>query len=375
MHKDLTKSVEKLRDAATEETASIKPQTPAARSPISALTSGPLLRILAFFFLLAVLAFGLDQVFTFGLRRIKSSDFGVSNKIMAGQVNAQIVISGSSRAVCHYDPRILEQVTGLKTFNIGRNGSQTDMQLAVLKAYLRHNTKPRLVIHNLDAFSFVTTREVYNPGQYLPYLDEPDIYQALLKVNPSVWKWKYIPLYRYVVEDMRFTWILGAKGILGLGPREDYLQGFRPERQRWTGDFERFKSLNPDGIRFEIEPQGTRDFEELISLCRRQGIPVLLVYSPVYYEMRGMERNHGEVFSRFHELGGRWDAEIWDYSDSPICGRRELFYNSQHLNEEGAGAFSAALAARLITERPWESEGHGVPRTRGPIDASVVQGQ
>jgi len=63
--------------------------------------------------------------------------------------------------------------------------------------------------------------------------------------------------------------------------------------------------------------------------------------------MTALERNRGEVFDRFRQISRRFDAPIWDYSDSPICLQREYFYNSQHLNEEGAAVFSAELATRL----------------------------
>ncbi len=305
-------------------------------------------RLAGFFILLAVCAFGIRAVVNFGLRRIPTGLFGVSNLIVTGRVNADIVISGSSRAVSHYDPKTIEQWTGLKTFNIGRNGSQTDMQLAVLKTYLKHNARPRLVIHNLDMFSFITTHgEVYDPGQYMPYLNEGDIYQALLKISPDVWKWKHIPLYSYAVDDMRFTWLRGLGGAVGIYPREDSFQGYHPGHLPWTGDFERFKAENPGGVRFEIEPQGVRDLEELIATCRREGIPMLLVYSPVYSGMQALERNHAEVFSRFRELSERWQAPIWDFSTSAICSQKEMFYNSQHLNADGAAIFSEEFAKRL----------------------------
>ena len=80
----------------------------------------------------------------------------------------------------------------LTAFNIGLNGSQTDMQLARLKTYLRHNKKPLLLIHNLDLFSFQTTHGgVYDPGQYVPYLEEPPISAALSRIDPDVWKARF----------------------------------------------------------------------------------------------------------------------------------------------------------------------------------------
>ena len=76
------------------------------------------------------------------------------------------------------------------------------MQVAVLRAYLEHNRKPDLVIHNLDAFTFETTREVYASAQYTPYLYDEELYRPLLKIDPNTWKSRYVPLYGYVVEDM-----------------------------------------------------------------------------------------------------------------------------------------------------------------------------
>ena len=308
-------------------------------------------RVLCFFFLLVALAFVLDIVISSGLRRVKTSGFGVWNNIVDGRINADIVISGSSRALTHYDSRIIQDRTGLTTFNIGLNGSQTDMQFARLNTYLRHNTKPSLLILNLDLFSFQTTHGgVYDPGQYMAYLQEPTIYVALMRINPDTWKARYLPLYGYAVEGLRFTWLLGVMGYLGWSPVEDHFLGFNPRYLSWTGDFERFKDINPNGVRFEIEPDGVREMEELLRLCQEKRIAVLLVYSPEYAEMQALTSNRTQIFSKFEDLRERFDAGMWDYSASPISALREKFYNSQHLNAGGAAAFSKDLAARIAAD-------------------------
>ena len=315
---------------------------------------GPLpsvVRIVCFFCLIVALAFALNTVICSGLRQIKTSRFGVSNKIVEGKINTDIVVSGSSRALSHYDPRIIQERTGKTVFNIGLNGSQTDMQLARLKTYLQHNKKPSLLIFNLDLFSFQTTHGgVYDPGQYLPYLKEPAIYDALMHINPETWKAKYLPLYGYTVEDLRFTWLLGLISFFGWNPAEDHFLGFKPQYRAWTGDFERFKEMNPNGVHFAIEPDGMSKMEELLRLCREQGIEVLLVYSPEYKEMQALTTNRAEVFAFFNELSERFGLPIWDYSDSPISFRRESFYNSQHLNAEGASTFSTDIATRIASD-------------------------
>ena len=241
-------------------------------------------RLACFACLVLLLAFLLNALIDSGLRRIKTSSFGVSNRIVDGEINADIVISGSSRALGHYDPRIIEELIGLKAFNIGLNGSQTDMQLARLKTYLRHNKKPLLLIHNLDLFSFQTTHGgVYDPGQYVPYLADPEVYAALARIDPDVWRARFLPLYGYAAEDLRFNWILGVMGFFGWNPSEDQFLGFKPRYSAWTEDFERFKAMNPDGMRFEIEADGVKQMEEsaqAVQGARYQGAPGLFAGIP-----------------------------------------------------------------------------------------------
>jgi hypothetical protein len=305
-------------------------------------------RIAAFFCLCTVVLMATGHLVNVGLRRVPTSDFGVWNRIVNGEINTAVVISGSSRALTHYDPRVIQAVTGLSAFNIGLNGSQTDMQLAALKTYLRHNSRPDLLVHNLDTSAFETSRHgVYFPGQYVPYMDEAPIYEAFRAVDPDAWKTKYLPLYGYAVEDMNFTWLTGIGGLLGLNPKEDHFLGFRPRNTAWTADFERFRKRNPNGVRYTIEDQGLRDFEQLMQVCKERQIPVLLVYSPEYYEMQKLTRNRTEVFEHFRDIATRYQATIWDYSESPISFRTEYFYNSQHLNADGAAVFSMDLALAM----------------------------
>jgi hypothetical protein len=221
------------------------------------------------------------------------------------------------------------------------------MQVAFFKAYLRHNRKPKLVVHNLDTFTFVTTKEFYEPAQYLPYLYEDELYRPIRRIQPDAWKWKYLPLYGYVALDLQLSWLDGLKAFVGFQPREDRFQGFEPRHLEWTHDFTAFKGANPDGVRFPIEAQGVRDLEDLLATCQREHIRVMLTYSPVYFEMRALERNHDEVFSRFRELAARYGAEVIDYGNDDIAQHQENFYNSQHLNARGAELFSAVVAADI----------------------------
>jgi hypothetical protein len=87
-----------------------------------------------------------------------------------------------------------------------------------------------------------------------------------------------------------------------------------------------------------------------LRLCKDQGIKVVLIYSPEYREMQTFTTNRAQIFERFGELTYRFGAPVWDYSSSPISARRENFYNSQHLNAQGAMTFSKDLAENLAVD-------------------------
>jgi hypothetical protein len=304
-------------------------------------------RLVSFCFLIVLLVFAVNALVGVGLRHIRTSSFGAWNQVMQGRVNADVIISGSSRATYHYDPRVIESATGRTAFNIGRVGSQTDVQVAVLKAYLEHNRKPTLVVHNLDAFTFVTTREIFEPAQYVPYLDDQTLYESLRRFDPNLAKSRYLPLYGYIVEDMNFAWFTGVRALLGRFPKEDYFLGFSPRDKEWSDEFERFKRGNPHGVSFAIEPKGVEALAQLIQLCQQNGIQLVLVYSPEYSEMQTLTNNRIAIFATFKELADRNHVQLWDFSNWMHDGDRDYFYNSQHLNSKGAEAFSDDLAARL----------------------------
>jgi hypothetical protein len=271
-------------------------------------------RIIAFFVCCAVVAVAVHGAINHGLRSIETSQFGAFNTVVSGQANAGIVISGSSRALCHYDPRIIQEITGLSAYNIGMNASQIDVQLAVLKTYLRHNRKPKLIIQNLDLFSLETTErgKIYDPGFFMPYLSEPELYDTLRHIDSSVWKWKHLPLYGYAVEDLRFTWAWGLLGLVNVNPPETHHRGFNPRSQRWNSDFDAFKASVETGVSYRIDPKGLQDLEAILSLCRENGIAILLVYSPEFVEMQRLEQNRAEIITTFKGAAARFAVELLD---------------------------------------------------------------
>ena len=296
-----------------------------------------------------MLCWPVQNILIMGLKRSGNGNIGTLNKVIPGGINAKVVISGSSRAVYHYDPHIIESYTNKKTYNIGRDGTKLDEQLALLKAYLKHNQKPEYVIQNLDSFSLRANDGVTDPLQYMAWLDEPDLYQNIISHRRYFEIYHYLPLLGIIREGAVQTAIEGLfRPSIQAGSR---LAGYSPQNLTWDDEFGKFKEQHPSGVKWPVDPQGLDALRGLLTLCQHERIQLILVFSPEYIESQDMTINRDEIFAAFHAQATEFQVPFWDYSSDPLSRDKVNFYNSQHLNQNGATLFSQKIGERLAREQ------------------------
>ena len=81
-------------------------------------------------------------------------------------------------------------------------------------------------------------------------------------------------------------------------------------------------------------------FISFIEDMKRENIDIILVCAPEYYEGQDFVKNRVELISTFKEIAENYSLPFFDYSDSAISKRQDLFYNTLHLNKEGAEVFT-----------------------------------
>jgi hypothetical protein len=307
------------------------------------------LRRVAFFLITAaVLACALHLALDAGMHRIRYGMFGAFNRAADGQVNAEIVITGSSRASWHYDPDIIQAATGMTTFNLGRDGSSTPIHDAVLRQYLSHNRKPRLIIENLDPFSLgYDYGQLFDPAQYMPYIHDPAFYSAAKRI-PELRKAYYLPLYGYVVDDLEFMHYQGLKALFGIQPPEDKQNGYRPGDYSYSNRLMQTILGKRKSVTLGILPYCSEDLGAMLDDARRRGIPAIIVLSPVYHELLVAIENRSSLDAHFAEVAQQHGAVFWDLSDvSPVSTTKANFADVFHMNRQGATLFSKIVGQRL----------------------------
>ena len=298
-----------------------------------------------FILFLFVFAYGFDKILLFGLSRTNAAEWGRWNKLICGMEGADVLIMGSSRAVYHYNCRIMDSITGLKFYNIGLNSHIINYQLPLLKTYIKYNGTPRNVLLNVDISFLWIQKEIPGIEYYLNVLKEEDVYNNLSKYKPEIYCYKMIPLYGFIFTRIPIMYALNSI-YNSTNINNDPLKGFEPVVKEFNDDFETFIKDKQNGYTVDFTEEGINCLKEFILFCKNKNINLITVYSPDYYQLYHYQNNRKEIKDCYSKIFAENNIEYFDLSDSSsLCYDKSLFYNSQHLNYKGANEFS-----RILTE-------------------------
>lgn len=281
-----------------------------------------------------------------GLKQSHYLDFTEWNEIYAGEIDAEIIIQGSSRAWRQVDPKIIDSIVGGSTYNLGMDGYQIPMQIARNKIYQQHNDRPTYIIQILDHFSLTRREDLFYVEQFLPYLDDTILKKELLKYKGLSWADYSIPYFRYIGSQE--TAVVGFMEYIGLKEtKSTRYKGFQSENKTWEPEFDIELAANPNGKRANISHEVFEEFDLFLEDSKKQDVEVILVYAPEYYEFQNYIVNRDTVSWLYQQLAIKYDFQYLDYSHDELCLSKENFYNPTHLNKSGAAIFTERLARSI----------------------------
>ena len=288
------------------------------------------------------LIYPLDLLFSKVIKQssLAFGEYEVWNDILNSEINAEIAIYGSSRAMMHFNPAILFDSLDLNAYNFGMDGHNLWSQIFRHEQYLIHNPSPKVIIHSADFFTLASKFNGYNNEQFLPYLlwNKNFSQSAYLPMHYSWWDCN-IPLLRYRNKGniilQSFIDLFNTKALR--------TAGFVGRKWEWNKDFDKAKA-NMNSYTIKMDSTAIDLFHAYIEECQHKGITVILVNSPVYVEGQKFIDNRDELRAFYNSVADQHNIKYLDYSLHNICNKREYFYNATHLNSRGANAFSSILA-------------------------------
>lgn len=287
------------------------------------------------FISVGLLDLSLGKLFGFMYNRINTGERGRAH-FAVRKSQAALIVFGSSRALHHYDTRILSDSLHCVVYNAGRPAQTVMYHLAILKMILQRHT-PEAVILDMNENEFVYEERKYDLlTTLLPYYrSDPPVREIIDKVKPGYkyFKWSSTLFYNSSVLAILYL------GIRAHGDRVD-INGFIPKRGKKSNTPELLN--NCDRIVSDMYIRNA--FQEFVEVCRKNKIKLFVVVSPRFATYlcprKDFDLLKAEVTSA--------NIPFLDYSTDPrFTDNLDLMYDGPHLNEAGAQLFSAEIAGTI----------------------------
>lgn len=307
-------------------------------------------KILLYTILLLGAAYVLEAYIDNELKHVYDDTYGDWNRIFNGEINADIIILGSSRAWVQYNTQLIEDETGLSCYNLGIDGASLTIQQTRWDSYIEHNSPPKILIQDIDLLAYGSSNKqnIYQKHQYLPYLKKNTISTHLSKLDPLIKYEAYIPLLKYRgykehVEDYLFS---------NKKHHQTKYKGFRGQEKEW--DNSQLENLSKKGehiIKSEDQLKiGERIINNLSQTCKNTNTQLFLVHSPMYIDALPLLPQQSEFIVIVKHLKEKVNCSFLNYATTEISYHSKYFYNATHLNLEGANLFTKILIRDLVNE-------------------------
>lgn len=280
----------------------------------------------------------------------KSSNFNgeieVWEAIKNGRANCDIAIYGTSRAWLQFDPEIISEALNKTVYNFGIDGHNFWLQYYRHLEFLKYNKTPETILLSVDVFTLEKRKNLYNFEQFLPYA----LWDSQLKKYTESYEGfqqsdYQIPFFRYAGKLRALKEALRQEPFSFQEPRPMRKNGFKSMNLKWG---EKMDRVNDDfGYSAQLDQNSVVLLEQFVKQCVKQGIRLVLIYAPEQIEGQNKIENRGKIVKIYKQLSQKYNLLYLDYSKDKMNLDKKYFYNSMHLNSEGASLFSEKLAKDL----------------------------
>jgi hypothetical protein len=303
-------------------------------------------KCLGFGLLVLSIAIALDYMISMGLRRTDCYRYQVFNDIFKGNLENEVLIMGNSRGFSHFNPRIIDSVCHVNSYDLGLGGYPINAQISEYQCYKAHNGTPKIIIQQVDFMTLnmeYDIRHQHDSERFFPTVYDKFMRKELRQLGYGFWE-LYCPLFRFngyqkVIKDG----LLEFLHIRHYVERPAY-KGFSPEKGKWNGK----NAAAMDSISSMMNEDAIALFEDYLLECKNDGVYVLLVNTPVYSQTIKKVKKLDMVNDYFDSIAQKFGFKYLNYTENyPLCDDTLNFCVSVHMNPEATDRFSTDFANDL----------------------------
>ena len=156
-------------------------------------------KCLGFGLLVLSIAIALDYIISMGLRQTDCYRYQVFNDIFKDNLKYDVLIMGNSRGFSHFNPRIIDSVCHVNSYNLGLGGYPINAQIAAYHGYKARNGTPRLIVQQVDFVTLDIEKDIrhqHDSERFFPMVYDQTMRKELKNLGYEFME-LYCPLYRY----------------------------------------------------------------------------------------------------------------------------------------------------------------------------------
>lgn len=277
-----------------------------------------------------------------GIRKNRSGIFNKYHDLFLKHNHAyDVLFLGSSRAEMHFNPKIFDSITGLKSYNTGISGASPKISLALLKIYCHQHHKPKFIVLNIDYFSLQNDTDRLNDfPRYFPYLNNINLRNELQQIDHRFLSFYYNPLHSLPYTQIDYL-SASLHGWLNIPGKYDSLmyKGFQ------TSSIQTFKHDDKPVVKHGfISIKNRKYIDSIILFTKANDIQMIVITSPVYGGGDKNVLNKTKLVSQLKNIAYLHHIPYLNYTDSFIYRNPLLYTDILHLNRQGARIFSKSIS-------------------------------
>lgn len=293
-------------------------------------------KIILFLFPILLLSYPLDRWVSYKYKSKNIGELSVWNDIYDGNIDADMVINGSSRAWVHFNPFMIEEQTAISScYNLGFNAHNFPLQYLRYLEYRKYNPKPKIIIQEIEGISLSIDSTATELEQLMPYMLFNETMRQHTKTNGMFNLFDfYVPFLRYYGEIDHVYSAIDTTDIK--------IKGYKGQDRAWNDDYQNARKTM-DGYTSKIDSTVLKSFENFLEDCKRENIKVVFVQPPVHIYGQEFINNYEEAIGWIEDISKRHDINFYNFSNDSLCYQQKYFYNTRHLNKEGSTIFTQKL--------------------------------
>lgn len=296
---------------------------------------------------LSMILFISERTLAYLVAHSTSSQTGKVNLIMKQNIDADLMIFGSSVAEVGFDATILEKELEISAYNMAIDGTPITGSEYLLNQFLDYSQNCKTIVIGLAFFSLGYNQQINSPERFLAHRANRYIKDNFKAVSPSLYyKLYFIPFYSFIVANHIYykNAFMGLKNILIESALDrDPLKGFVPHDSKYQDTRKDFKNLDKIGI----HQKSIETFESVLKKIKAKGITPVLVITPMYIDGQESFSNYQEYLNEVKDLSNKSDVILFDFSTHDIAYDKDNFYNNGHLNTIGSSKFTNSISDSL----------------------------